>query len=266
MKFHTTSYHFDLLKDKERLSVFYEGIKEYLTYNNSKNLVKFDIGCGCGVLSFFHSTFFKTTIAIEKDKKAYNCAKQNLKDFKNIKLINEDVLKYNFNIKADLIVCEMLDTGLIDEGQVTALKHVKKFLKEDGIIIPFGVINIAELVYMEREYLHYDDGNLNNDYSIVSNSVIYSQVDFSDDDINPVFQCDIQFKIKNNNINKVNGIKLTTITKITNNIICGPTPMLNPPILFPLNKTNIKTNNLIKVRLKYIMGKGIETIDGKIIR
>ena len=51
------------------------------------------------------------------------------------------------------------------------------------------------------------------------------------------------------------------LTAILNDdIICGPTPMLNPPLLVPLDNRSVKSNDLIIVKLKYIMGKGIESI------
>lgn len=54
MKFKTTPYHFDLLKDEERLSAFYEAIKELYT---SQELA-YDLGCGSGILSFFSKFLF----------------------------------------------------------------------------------------------------------------------------------------------------------------------------------------------------------------
>lgn len=77
----------------------------------------YDLGCGSGILSFFLNSYFKEIIAIEQDFKASRCAKENLKSFKNIEVVNEDVLKYDFSKKCDLIVCEMLDTALIDEEE-----------------------------------------------------------------------------------------------------------------------------------------------------
>ena len=64
---------------------------------------------------------------------------------------------YNFSKKSDLIVCEMLDTALIDEEEVPVLNHVRNYLKEDGRIIPQGIINIIELAHLERDYIHYDE-------------------------------------------------------------------------------------------------------------
>lgn len=48
---------------------------------------------------------------------------------------------------------------------------------------------------------------------------------------------------------------------LNDNIICGPTPMLNPPLLIPLKERLVKSNEFIKVKLKYIMGNGVESIE-----
>ena len=255
MKFKTTPYHFDLLKDSERLSAFFQAISEY----DGKNELAYDLGCGSGVLSYFLSSFFNEIIALEIDSTASKCAKENLSSFNNIKVINENVLDHDFDKKADLIVCEMMDTALIDEEQVPVLNHAKKFLKPSGKIIPQGVINAVELVNMEREYIHWDE---NAKYEVFSEMMIYSQFDFLED-IDSDFEINLSFKAKKDGI--VNGIKITTFTKLTDDIICGPTPMLNPPLLIPFDGKSIKGNEYITVKLKYIMGNGIESIETKVI-
>ena len=251
MKFKTTPYHFDLLKDEKRLSAFFEAIED-LSHNQD---LAYDLGCGSGILSFFLNPYFKEIIAIEQDVKASICAKENLKNFKNIKVINEDVLNYTFSKKCDLIVCEMLDTALIDEEEVQVLNYARNYLKNDGKIIPQGIINIIELAHLERDYIHYDE---NIKHEVLSNPVVYDKIDFIDN-INPNFEKIISLKAKKDCL--VNGLKITTITKLNDNLVCGPTPMLNPPLFIPLNEKIVKCNDLINVKLKYIMGKGIETIE-----
>ena len=251
MKFKTTPYHFDLLKDEKRLSAFFEAIED-LSHNQD---LAYDLGCGSGILSFFLNPYFKEIIAIEQDVKASICAKDNLKNFKNIKVINEDVLNYTFSKKCDLIVCEMLDTALIDEEEVQVLNYARNYLKNDGKIIPQGIINIIELAHLERDYIHYDE---NIKHEVLSNPVVYDKIDFIDN-INPNFEKIISLKAKKDCL--VNGLKITTITKLNDNLVCGPTPMLNPPLFIPLNEKIVKCNDLINVKLKYIMGKGIETIE-----
>ena len=255
MKFQATSYHFDLLKDNDRVSAFFEAISDY---SNNTDLA-YDLGCGSGVLSYFLNQKFDEIISIEIDSKASDCASNNLRKFNNIEVINEDVLKYNFTKKADLIVCEMLDTALIDEEEVQVLNHARKFLKDDGEIIPKAIINFAELVHMQRHYLHWDE---NAKYEILSNQINYSKIIFKDE-INPNFEKDIEFNVIEDGI--VNGIKITSVTILNDEIVCGPTPMFNPPLLVPLDELDVKCNDLINVKLKYIMGQGIETIETQIL-
>jgi predicted RNA methylase len=130
MKFKTTPYHFDLLKDSDRLAGFLQAIRDY----GGKMDLAYDLGCGSGVLSYFLSDYFNEIVAIEIEKGTYDCAKENLADFDNIQVVHSDVLNYDFTKKADLIVCEMMDTALIDEEEIPVLNHVRQFLKNDGKI------------------------------------------------------------------------------------------------------------------------------------
>lgn len=253
MKFKTTPYHHDLLKDHDRLSVFFEAIEEY----DSNTNLAYDLGCGSGVLSYFLSSKFKEIISLEIDKKTYGCAKENLSDFDNIEVINTDALNYDFTKKADLIVCEMLDTALVDEEEIPVLNHAKKFLKDDGTIIPHGVINTVELANIERDYVHWDEGAK---YEILSDETVYSEFNFLDD-INPEFKTNLSLQAKKQGL--VNGLKITTYTKLNDNIIAGPLPMLNPPLLIPLDEKPVNINDFINVEIKYIMGNGIESIETK---
>jgi len=94
-------------------------------------------------------------------------------------------------------------------------------------------------------------------YEVLSDAEVYSKFNLLDD-INPNFEKEISIKSKKDAF--VNGLKITTFTKLNDNIICGPTPMLNPPLLIPMEKRFVKGNDFINVKLKYIMGNGIESI------
>jgi predicted RNA methylase len=174
--------------------------------------------------------------------------------FNNVEVVNSDVFDYEFIKKADLIVCQMLDTALIDEEEVPVLNHAKKFLKHDGKIIPQGIINTVELVNMQRNHVHRDEGAIYEEYS---KPIVYSEFDFLNY-IDQEFETDLTLKSQKEGI--VNGLKITTFTKLDDDIIAGPSPMLNQPLLIPLEEKRVKVNDLINVNLKYIMGNGIESI------
>ena len=181
------------------MSVFYQAISEY----GGTNDLAYDLGCGSGILSYFLSSNFNEIISLEIDSSAYKCAKENLSNFDNVKVINADVLEYEFDRKADLIVCEMMDTALIDEEQIPVLNHARKCLEPEGKIIPQAIFNSAELVNLEREYIHWDE---NARYEVFSDALIYSEFDFMED-IDPNFETTLSLKVKRDGT--VNGLKIT---------------------------------------------------------
>ncbi len=248
------SYHHNLTSDYERLSGFYESITK-----KSEGIV-YDIGTGSGILSAWAAPYANFIYAVEKNSIVARETRSFLKGFKNIFFIEGDARKIHFPEKADLIICEMLDTALIDEEQVPVLNTVLKYLKKNGNIIPQGVINTAEPVFMGAEHLYYEETEKPN-HDTLGSLVVYSKYDFRKP-INPMADFDLQFKIDRNGI--LNGVKITTFTLITSNIICGPTPMLNPPLLIPIEKLRVKKDDNIIINLKYTMGGGLNTIRNEI--
>ena len=297
MKFNVNSYHFKLLKDYERLSAFKEAINDYairngMDSNGSNSKVAFDLGCGSGVLSYFASEYMGRIIAIELNNSTYQLAKENLKEFDKIQVVNDDLLSFDFsklNEKADLIICEMLDTALIDEEEVPVLNRAREFLNDDGEIIPRGMINSVEAIFMNNHFIQYEDDEYSPIYISLGESVVYSEFDFMNE-IDCNFSAEIELKIygkeeldemgfeeklsqekyekfnfkENFNIEedklKINGIKLTSFTKLNENIICGPTPMLNPEMLIPIKETEVSCGDSVRIGLEYVMGGGVETI------
>ena len=297
MKFNVNSYHFKLLKDYERLSAFKEAIDDYairngMDSNGTNSKVAFDLGCGSGVLSYFASEYMGRIIAIELNNSTYQLAKENLKEFDKIQVVNDDLLSFDFsklNEKADLIICEMLDTALIDEEEVPVLNRAREFLNDDGEIIPRGMINSVEAIFMNNHFIQYEDDEYSPIYISLGESVVYSEFDFMNE-IDCNFSAEIELKIygkeeldemgfeeklsqekyekfnfkENFNIEedklKINGIKLTSFTKLNENIICGPTPMLNPEMLIPIKETEVSCGDSVRIGLEYVMGGGVETI------
>ena len=65
---------------------------------------------------------------------------------------------------------------------------------------------------------------------------------------------------------KINALKLTTYTILTDNIILEPTPMLNPPIIVPVDCMDVDVDDEIIINMEYIMGGGLNTLKTNIRR
>jgi predicted RNA methylase len=233
---------------------FYEVIQE-----KSKGIV-YDLGTGSGVLSSWAAPLAHFVYAVEKDPSTAQIAQKNLSSFNNVTIMVNDAKTISFPEKADLIICEMMDTALIDEDQVPVLNSVRKYLKEKGDFIPCGVFNGLEALDINISHTCYQEGKTPQ-HQLMSKLIIYDKIDFKKH-INPEIDYSIPVPINNNGT--VSGIKITTFTILTPNFICGPTPMLNPPLLVPTNKLNVEKEDNIMLKIKYSMGGGLDTLRASI--
>ena len=220
----------------------------------------YDLGTGSGILSAWAAPNSNFVYAVEINKSIAEQAESNLKDFDNVEIIIADATKFSFSKKADVIICEMLDTALIDEEQVPVLNSVRKYLNDNGIIIPCGILNCIEPVQGDIENICYEeDGHPKN--RVLGDPNFYSKINFKNH-IEETFNESIEIKIKTLGI--VSGFKITTFTLITEDIICGPTPMLNPPLIIPVERTKVYPNDIIYLNLYYKMGGGLESVRARI--
>jgi predicted RNA methylase len=236
------------------LAGFYEAISK-----KAKGTV-FDLGTGSGILSVWAATNADHVYSVEINRSTLKIAQSNLKEYDNVELICADASKFSFSDKADVMLCEMLDTALIDEEQVPVLNSVRKYLKEDGIIIPYGIINCIEPVQVEVENICYEEDSSPKNI-VLGEPLFYSRINFLDH-INETFNKSLEIKINRSGI--VSGVKITTFTLITEDIICGPTPMLNPPLIIPVERIKVKKSNVLQLNLRYEMGGGLESVKARI--
>jgi predicted RNA methylase len=248
------SYHHNLKSDTARLAGFYEAITKY-----SKGTV-FDLGTGHGILACWAAHNAEHVIALELNSSTAKIAQNNLKNLENVEVICSDASTFSFKSHADVIICEMLDTALIDEEQIPVLNSAIKYLKEDGRIIPYGIINCLEPVEVEVGNICYEEDNSPKNL-VLGKPFFYSRIIFGSKIEKKFNQT---FKIKINTSGTVSGLKITTFTLITNKIICGPTPMLNPPLIIPVTKIDVNDGDLLEVNLSYDMGGGLESVRAKI--
>ena len=229
---------------------FYESISK-----NARGTV-YDLGSGTGILSKWAAPLSDLVYAVEINSTIAKSTSANLKDFKNVKVICADARNVSFSKKADVIICEMLDTALIDEEQVPVLNSVRKYLKNNGIIIPCGIINCLEPVQVEVEDICYEeDGHPQN--LVLGDPLFYNKINFRKH-VKEIFNESLNIKIKKSGI--FSAIKITTFTLLTKNMICGPTPMLNSPLIIPVNKIKVDPGDILQIDLRYKMGGGLESV------
>jgi predicted RNA methylase len=124
----------------------YKRALENWAINNKDRGICLDIGTGTGLLAVYaHQAGIPKVFACDRNETMFGIAQNVLKannldkDIKLIqKLSNDLVVGRDIPEKCDLIVTEIMDSGVLGEGILQSLIHAKKYLlKEKGQIIPW---------------------------------------------------------------------------------------------------------------------------------
>lgn len=136
--------HYDMLIDEGNDPVYDpEPLKEYMNkwdgdrfieeMKLTKDKTVLEIGIGTGRLALKISPECKTFVGIDISPKTINRAKDNLKYFKNVTLICDDFLAYNFNESFDVIYSSL--TFMHIEDKQTAINKVASLLNKNGVFV-----------------------------------------------------------------------------------------------------------------------------------
>ena len=229
-----------------------------------------DIGTGSGILALFAARAgARKVTAIEYDSYVAHVARENIRanGYENIiEVIEADARNCRFapDAKFDVVLMEMLTTGLIDEFQVQAINnlHARGVVTADTIFIPQEQQTFAAL-----SHTHFDI------YGFQMRMVRHIWKDFSDE---PEFvlmsdyeqigavnfsapcdeYCDTSLAFKANNDGLVNSVHLISKTVIDADISLQSTLSLNGTVVVPVAEQTVTKNQSVQTSFQYQYGAG----------
>jgi len=136
---------------------------DYLKNSIKPNSRVLDVGCGFGRHIKILAGFSKEIIGVDNNENMIQKAKQNLPDFKNVKLFLQNAKKINFdNDSFDYVICMTNTFGDFFEGdsfkdiRLDVLKEMKRVCKEGGKII----LSVFSEKSLETRKKSYEKANL----------------------------------------------------------------------------------------------------------
>jgi len=129
----------------------------YKKYRGMKNKVVCEIGVGTLALTKHYLDDVKKAYLIESNPNVISFVKKELKKKgwdKKVELIHGDALTVELPEKVDYIIGELMSIFCANEYQVQIFKHMRKFLKPNGKLLPEKIINLAQLCYAEFDKTH----------------------------------------------------------------------------------------------------------------
>lgn len=264
------------LIDEDKFYAFQKVLKKYI--NKDSNVLEF--GTGSGILSLLSARLgAKKVSAVEFDPYIASVARDNIKKnflFDNIKVINKDARLIDFNgEKFDIIVMEMLATGLVDEMQVLAMNNVhdKNILAPGGKVVPYAQENYISLSYADFSLYGFNMKMVRHLWSHDHNDsilkektprVILNKIVFSDRN-DEKFRTELEFKLTEDAT--INSICLTSkvIVDEEGEVCLESTHSLNPTVIVPVEDKVFKSDDIVKVIIEYKFGGGFKNFKVQVI-
>jgi len=256
------------LVDSDRTHAFERAIKNAVT---SESFV-LDSGTGSGIMSLFAARHgAKSVTALEIDPYVASVARKHVEDngFSSvITVVNEDIRSHQFDTtkKFDVVIMEMLTTGMIDEYQVWAVNYLHKngIIDQHTKMIPYRHDTHITLVNADFSFYGFTMkvpvhtwayiGKDNPRVTNLSGRELLNEIYF--DRVNDEqFSAEISFTATEDGT--ANAVYLDSTTFLDAENIITDTLSLNGPVLIPLKEEIqiIKGENVV-LKISYHFGNG----------
>src|SRR3989344_7146587 len=259
------------LVDEERTMVFQKAIKAKVKRSD----VVLGLGTGSGVMALYAGRFgAKKVFAIEFDPFIASLAKAVFKAnrslAKKLALLVKDARTVSFpkKTKFDLVISEMLTTGMVDEPQVKAINnlHAKRLVDASTRFIPerqdtfialasadyflFGV-NTTIILHLWKWHNWRKLKLKEMSSPSLLNSIRFNEVNKE--------KCTATIEVTSRRAGTVNSLYLTSKSVLSEGITIGDTEALNAPMLIPLKKAKrVSPGQKVRVKVTYTFGGGYE--------
>jgi len=253
------------LVDKKRTEYFKKAIYKTIRWGD----IVIDAGTGSGIMALFAvKAGAKRVYAIESDSNLWGILEDNFKKSgysDRIVLIKGDARKATIPEKADVIICEMVATGLIDEIQVSAMNNLINYLKPGGKILIDRIRNFVELVYNSDKFYYHKMRIVRYEYiwhpelksNIYTKKYMYKEVAFNKKNNRKI---DVIIPIKIFKTGRINGIRISNETIFANGARLRNSEAYCIPLILPIKEQKVKKGDKFLLMLSYEMCAGLKNL------
>jgi len=270
-----TDYPYICLIDKKRTETFRRAIQGTVKPGD----IVLEVGAGTGILSLFAAEAGAAKVyAVEIDPvlaKALHETVQanNLED--KIKIIQGDALEVDIPEPVNVVIGELIETGLLDEMQVAVMNglHQRGIIGPETKLIPQSYQTSLQLVHTDSEFFGFHIAAPKHDwpyYSLDSNEWAQLEIkpvsdvqkigryDFQAGPVEPVVNEVVEFTIPDGR--QANAFRLSGKAQLSDSVQLGATNSFSGDKILHIGET---WEGKVKVRVSYTMGAGLHNFSAE---
>lgn len=261
---------FACLHDSKRTKFFRKAIRNSI----KKGDVVLELGAGTGILSMFAIDAGASKVyAVELDKGNVKTLKKVVKEngYKNkIIVMHADATNVKVPEKVDLVICEMIATGLIEELQIPANNNAMRFLKKNGKVLLSEYHIYIDLVSSKSNFYNKKFNIMR--FELPEMRDMRSET-FSTKHL--VKKIDLTKKNESSKLNKslaiiaektgtINAIRLSGETFFSDGSTFTNSTAYDFPIILPTEEISVKKGDTLSLSITYELCKGPSKLEYKI--
>lgn len=268
-------YHFNMLRDQQRMAPFREAIDLTVPDNG----VVLELGGGTGVLSWFAAQKAREVYCVERNPALARAAQSFLANNSNgdrVSVILADAMNYLPPEPVDVVICEMLHVGMVREKQLQVLHSFKeRYRQRFGPLMPRFIPDTSVLAiqpiqqdfcfsgYTASVPLFEPPGPQMKD-SWLADPFFYSTIDYG-------AEIPLAFRVATEMTIKSDGL-FNAVSLLTNNFLAfvltekrAVTWLMNQLVL-PIHKPfAVRAGETISVSFEYQAGGSIEALQESLV-
>jgi len=247
------------LIDKKRTNFF----KKSIFNTVKKNDIVVDVGTGTGILALFAAEAgAKKVYVVEIDRRCAATLKENFA--KNgfgdvIDVIYGNALNVKLPERVDVIICEMISTGLIEELQIPVMNNILKFGKKNVKVFLNQYDSYVDLVSQNTKFYGHKLDIFRFDYPGIpetkstsfAKKIKYLSVNFNKKNAKEKISKIIRLKINKNGI--INGVRISGQTVFFDKSVFGCSSAYSFPLILPIQDVKVRKGDEFDVYLSYTL-------------
>lgn len=265
----------ECMSDTERTKRFVEAIERIVRPGDTVS----ELGTGSAILALAAARAgAQKVFAVEFDPYVAKLAQENIdrNGFGNVvelKLTDARLFALSEKPRFDVVIAELLTTGLVDEHQVWAVNnlHEKGYVDEKTRFLPECQDTYIELIQKDFSVLGFDMRMVRHIWSWLpdlgveplSEKKLLNSVSFQTrNDL--IFKTRLSLPVTKPGV--LNSVRLTSKTRLDGENELGDTLALNAPVVFPL-ETDVKVSmgEVVNLEVMYTFGGGYRNFTVKSI-